>query len=42
MGTTAAPFLFAPNVAAVRHTRTELECVRLFSRLLFGNQASLS
>jgi len=42
LGIAAAPFLFAPYVAAVRHTRTERERVRLFSRLLFGNQASLS
>jgi len=36
----AAPFLFTPYVAALRHSRTERERINLFARLLLGDQAS--
>jgi len=36
----AAPFLFTPYVAAVRHMRTERERIQQFSRSIFGHQAA--
>jgi predicted metal-dependent phosphoesterase TrpH len=38
----AAPFLFAPYVAAVRHMRTERERIKEFSSLIFGQQPTLA
>ncbi len=39
LGIAFTPFLFTPYVAAVRHMRTERGRIKVFSRLLFGEQA---
>jgi hypothetical protein len=36
----AAPFLFTPYLAAVRHMRTERTRISKFSRLVFGAQSA--